>query len=393
MGALNSRPEPFYNFDKKPDNREDFVCILGMGDCGSKSSTTQTITNNIVNKNYMDTLNETVLSSAVNTLIQNANSCSSSVNASNSCNINNIKVAGDFVSDGAQTNDVKTDFSCVTASTAEAAMATAMIASMAAEMKALNGSEAAAQLNSAAAATSKTGFISTPQASSSNTNVNIKNDITNETIDVVKNIFQQNLTSNFTTETVNECIGKTIVSNDKTVSNLDIGGNAKIGCVQTNSVEQVQHCKFMSDAVSKTTQETFQELGMKTDVQNTTGISNESTATAKSETIASGPIEEIGNALGGLFGLASLAFLGPILGPICLIFSLLLLILCLFYTIKSFMGSSDSSMSSFNPIANTGIQMKNFASPGNTNMSGVADMAGGKFLFNTFDLSSSIREY
>ena len=53
-----------------------------MGSSSSKSS--QTITNNTVNQNYMDTLNKTIMNSAVETMINNASSCSSAVNINNS---------------------------------------------------------------------------------------------------------------------------------------------------------------------------------------------------------------------------------------------------------------------------------------------------------------------
>jgi len=80
MGKSNSSLQ-------KKNNREDFICVAGIGDCGSKSKSSQTIINNTVNKNYMDTLNKTIMNSAVETIINNANSCSSAVNVNNSCNV------------------------------------------------------------------------------------------------------------------------------------------------------------------------------------------------------------------------------------------------------------------------------------------------------------------
>ena len=62
---------------------------------------------------------------------------------------------------------------------------------------------------------------------------------------------------------------------------MNIGGSANVECFQANSLEQVQECKQLAEAISNTTQKTFQELGLQTDVTNTTSttISGLSTGT------------------------------------------------------------------------------------------------------------------
>ena len=63
---------------------------------GSNSKTSQTIRNNTVNQNYIDTLNKTIMNSAVETMINNASSCSSAININNSCDLSNTSIGGDF---------------------------------------------------------------------------------------------------------------------------------------------------------------------------------------------------------------------------------------------------------------------------------------------------------
>ncbi len=308
----------------------------------SKSSSSQTITNNTVNQNYMDTLNKTVMNSAVSTMINNASSCSSAVNQNNSCDMSGTKVSGDFDFSGNQSNTAKVDFSCIQANQTSADMASTMMASMVAEMKALNGTDAAAQLNTAAQSSNNTGFGATGGSSSSSSSTNVTNNVTNETITKVENVFEQNLSNNFSANTVNECIGKTSQSNSQDLSNMDIGGNAKVECFQANSLEQVQECKQLSEAVSSTTQKTFQELGLKTEVDNSTSTQTESTVSSKSENVSTGPIQDLGNAISGIIGsvtgLASLAFLGPILGPICSLCSCIVCILLIVMVGKAMMS-------------------------------------------------------
>lgn len=326
----------------------------------SSSNSNQQITNNTVNKTYMDSLNKTIMNSAVSTMINNASSCSSSVNQNNSCDMSGTKISGDFDFTGKQTNSAKINFNCIQANQTSADMATAMMASMAAEMKALNGTEAAAQLNTAAQSSNQTGFGATGGSSSSNSSTNVTNNITNETITKVENIFEQNLSNNFSVDTVNECIGKTSQSNSQDLSNMDIGGNAKVECFQTNSLEQVQECKQLSEAISNTTQKTFQELGLKTDVTNSNATTTESSVLSKSENISTGPIQDLGNAISGIFssvfGLASLSFLGPIFGLICCLCSCLICVCLIVLIGKTFLSGQNTN--------------------DNSNLSGMSGMSG-----------------
>ena len=311
---------------------------------GSSSKSSQTITNNTVNENYMNTLNKTIMESAVSTMIKNASSCSSAVNINNQCNMSGTKVGGDFDFSGNQTAQASVNFNCIQANQTSADMATAMMASMTAEMKALNGTEAAAQLNTASQSSNSTGFASTPSSGSkSSSSANVTNNVTNQTISNVENVFQQNLSNNFSAETVNECIGKTSVSNSQDLANMDIEGNAKVSCIQTASVEQVQNCKQLSEAISKTTQATFQELGMKTDSTSQTSSATESTVSSKSENVSTGPIQEIGAAIGNLLGMLGLAMLAPFISPICSICLLSIVIICGLMIFKAVTGDSGNS--------------------------------------------------
>lgn len=354
---------------------------------GSSSKSSQTITNNTVNQNFMNTLNKTIMNSAVETMINNASSCSSAVNVNNSCNVSDMTVGGDFNFGGNQTAQAKVNFNCIQANQTSADMATSMMASMAAEMKALNGTEAAANLNTASESSNKSGFASMPSNSKSSSSTNVTNNVTNETISNVQNIFETNLKNNFSVNTVNECIGKTNVTNEQNISGVDVGGNANIECIQTASVEQVQECKQLSEAVSKTTQETFQELGLTVATESDTSASTESTVSSTSVNIATGFIEEIGNAISSIIGAIGLAYLGPIIGSVVIIFAVLILLGLIGFLVSQFMGSENgaklidkidtSSMGSMGSMGNMG----NMGS-----MSSVSGMSGGDIT----DIFSSI---
>lgn len=309
-----------------------------MGKANSKTS--QTIENNTVNYNYLNSLNENIMNTAVNTLVSNANKCTSAVNQNNLCSIANSNIGGDLVIGGNQSNTATVNFSCVNANQASSDMSTAMMTSMLSEIKALNGTEAAATLNSTADSSNSTGFGSTGGSAGSNSKTSVSNEVTNETITNIQNIFTQNLSNNFTSETVNDCIGKTTQTNVIDGSGSNIGGNANVSCIQTNTLEQIQKCSQLSDAISKTTQSTFQELGLKIDTENVTKTETEATNTAKSENVSTGPIGEL---LSSIFGLASFAFLGPVFGPLLSICSL---IVCVIIVIMLFVAMSSAGSSS-----------------------------------------------
>jgi len=332
----------------------------------SNSSSSQSISNNTINKNYLDTLNKTIMNSAVETMINNASSCSSAVDVNNSCNMSGTSVAGNFTFGGNQTAQAKVNFNCIQANQTSANMATSMMASMVSEMKALNGTNAAANLNTASQTSNNVGFISMPSSSNSKSATNVNNNITNETISKVENIFQQNLSNNFSVNTVNECIGKTTVSNSQNLSNLNIGGNANIQCIQSASVEQVQNCKQLSESIQKTTQATFQELGMTVQTESNTGITTESTVSSKSENVSTGPIQEIGTALGNILGAIGLDFLAPFISPICACCCVLILLLLGFVLFNS-MSSSKSNTS--NDMTDNSFDLSSNTNPNPINRS------------------------
>ena len=326
----------------------------------SKSKSSQEITNNTVNQNYIDTLNKTIMNSAVETMINNASSCSSAVNVNNSCDMSNTKIGGNFTFDGNQTAQAKVNFNCIQANETSADMATAMMGSMVAEMKALNGTEAAADLNNASQSSNKSGFVSMPSSSVSNAAADVSNNVTNETISNIKNIFEQNLNNNFSVNTVNECIGKTNVSNNQDLSNMEIGADAKVQCIQTASVEQVQNCKQLSSSIQKTTQTTLQELGLTVETESNTGTSTESTVTSKSENVATGPIEEAGNAISSIVGAIGMAYTGPIIGIVVVICVVVLLLGVLGFFATNFLSSENGGKLIDKIDTNSSSGMSNF---------------------------------
>ena len=283
-----------------------------MGASKSKANSSQEITNTTLNQNLMDTLNKNIMNTSVETLVKSASACSSSVDQTNQCKVSNSTFDGDFNINATQANIAKVNFACIQAAQARADMSNAMSQSMIAQMKSLNGTDGAAALNAAVAASNQTGSLSTGGGSTSTKNKGkVETNVTNETISRVENIFEQNLANNFTQDTVNQCIGKTNQNNVVDVEGVKVGGNANIGCTQTNSIEVVQECKQLSEAINKITQDTANELGFVIEGESSTTSVDTVTATTKSDNVTTGVLQDAGTAIADIITSAGAFFNTP----------------------------------------------------------------------------------
>jgi hypothetical protein len=249
-------------------------------------------------------------------------------------------------------------------------MGTSMKQAIMNELNSITDSELAAKINAAASAAQKSGFASTGGSASAAVNTNISSAITNETKTTIENIYAQNLKNNFNSETVNECIGKTTQKNETVIAGNEIGGSATIGCVQTNSLEQVQECKQLAEAANKTLIETANQLGIKVVAENTTTVESDSSASSSAEQISTGPIQDLGNAISGvvgsmtgLLGLASLGVAAPfIIYSCCIVCCLLICCSSSLMVARSgsnsgSTGGGNSDSDSFNYVGTLGINM------------------------------------
>jgi hypothetical protein len=318
-----------------------------MGSSGSKAKITQDITNNTLNLNDIETVNKNIMNIGVEALVKNAMNCSSTVNQNNLCNFNDLTVQGDFNLNANQSNTAKINFSCIQESKAQSDMSTAMINEIMNNVASLSNTTAGTKLNAIADSSNTTGSGSTGGTSSSSVSGIVTNNITNATYNKIQNIYEQNLKNNFTAETVSNCIGKTTQNNALSASGVSIQGNANIGCIQTNSLEQIQNCKQLSDALNKTAQQTAQELGLTTITDNTSATTTDASASATSKNVSTGPIEEIGNAVSQVLdSVIGILGLGALFSPsgLCLCILFLCAICVIIVVVINLMGgSSDTS--------------------------------------------------
>lgn len=280
---------------------------MGSGP-SSSSSVSNTVTNNTVNNNFMSTLNKNILNSATNTVSNQKSSCSAAPTIGQNCSVSNFNTGGNFNFTGEQTSDVKVSLSCLIKNNIASKMEDAMASAMASQMKAMSGTKAASKLNAAATATATSGFMSPPSSTNTDVNNSVTNNVTNNTAQIVKNIFKKNISNNFTSNTLNKCSADTSDSQNQSLKNINVGGNANIKCDQNITLSQVSECKMLNSAINKSVSETLQKLGVKTEAKDITSSETEEKAEAKSVTVSTGPIQEIGTALTNIIG----AIVGPV---------------------------------------------------------------------------------
>lgn len=339
---------------------------------GGQSSTvnvTSNLTNNIVNETTLKSLNKTVVNNASNTLINSASTCEQITDLSNLCQTN---IRGGLSASGRgstidltarQSNAAKINLSCIQSSSAATDMKTKMIEAVKNEiaLKANNDIMAKLALAAAAEGTSGAGAnLGQDQVVNSNTTSNTTNNVRNTFNQQIENVLEKNFSNNFSSDTVNKCLGRTSASNtgglsvDGPVSASD-GGVISGGCIQSNTVEQVTQCEALSEAVNKSLEDTAKDLGLQIKKDDKTGASTDSEMSATSTAVATGPIQDIGNAVsgvidsvGGVFGnIAGGAALGAV-APFAL--SLCLCCCCCIISVIFFMLSSGGSSSSSSKI-------------------------------------------
>lgn len=277
-----------------------------MGNADSKTKVTNDITNTTINQNIVNDLNKTLMNVSTDTLIKNASDCSSTVSQNNSCKVGDVTNATNFSLNPQQSNNLGVNFTCVDVNKSTGDMNSSMLQNLVTQMKSLNGTDSAAALNTVADSSASSGSFSANSAKSGTTvNNKVSNNVTNETITNIQNIFEQNLNNNFNSDTVKTCIGKTTQSNIAEAGNISNVENVDVSCVQTNTAEQVQKCEMLSEAINKSVNSTLSELGLTVVSEADTKSTTTSDTTATSSATVTSPITELFDGIAKVLGVST----------------------------------------------------------------------------------------
>ena len=273
---------------------------------GSESNTTITQQNNttIANNFNARSVSEQINEQISNTTINAAKSCSSDINLQQAVNVKGLNVRGDFVLTTNQAQRAALTFSCIQSSQVRNAAGAEIITGISNGIASSASSEALSAMQAAAQSQAKQGFAGIGY-SSSNSDVNTINNVnvtTNTNIDIhnlVKNIVE----NNFTSEDIQNCTSRANNSQSVSVAEVNIGGNAIIAVDQDQATTVVSDCLQESSIGNNIINNVMSKLGIQVESTTTTKTSTKSEAKAESKAENQGVGDAIGDVFRGIGGM------------------------------------------------------------------------------------------
>jgi hypothetical protein len=274
----------------------------------SKSNTYTDNSKKIVRKNELKMLNEQTNNFASDIAFKAAKSCSSGMSQLNHVDWSGTKVAGDFNFAGTQENEAAVTFDCVQADKVSGDMAAGIINKISDSLESNYSTDLLDKMNTEAQAKQKSGWGNIPMGASestaSTTNIN-KLDMKEESRKDLQNTIKNNTEMNFSQDTVSECTSEYKQANVGTFKDMEIGGNVNTVLKQSNAMKAMSSCKQMNDAISKITQQTASDLGVKivddSSTTQETDITSTTTSTQETQGIG-GAIADVFGGIGSMFG-------------------------------------------------------------------------------------------
>lgn len=273
------------------------ICVLGMGDCGSKTKIN--VENNVltIDKQTVNLTNEQINNLIVNTTVSLASSCSGGVINKQELNIKGLTAGEDINLDTNQSISSILDFSCVNESAVKDSTSAEMINSLMAGLQSDTNQESLAKLSAAAKTDNTSGFMSglLNAPTNSKTNVNLKNNyqaVSDKTKNIVNRV-ANSLQKNFNQEDIKTCSAKMVNDQKQDIENLKAGRNIKGVFKQDIASKVFTECLNKSGTANIITQNLLSDFNVK--VKDTTTQKSVAEMEAKSETksTSSGPFESI----------------------------------------------------------------------------------------------------
>jgi len=217
-----------------------------------KTVTTQNITQvdnkTIINKNYIDSLSTNINKQVSTTILNDAKLCSADINNNQAITINKFTTTGNFNFNSKQTQSAALTFSCVQATMVRNRAKTDIISMMANSLATNASSVALSQLESKAEQATKTSFGAVGSVES-NQNINQTTNYVNEneTYKNIKNVLNNIVENNFSSETISKCISQVNNSNSVNIEEIKVDGKAVIAIEQNQATDVITDCVQKSD--------------------------------------------------------------------------------------------------------------------------------------------------
>ncbi|VBB18284.1 hypothetical protein YASMINEVIRUS_747 [Yasminevirus sp. GU-2018] len=304
--------------DRSYVNVEPF-CMLGIGDCGGSSKSTVNISNNVlmVDKNAITISNKQINDLIVNTIVNNAQTCSGSVFSQQDIVMKSVYSKGDFAPQINMKSKVYLDLKCVNVADVRDMTSTQMISDLMAGLQSNTNQEALAKMGAIAKSESSSGFLSIMSApSNSDSNVNLTNRYT-MLKDYQKNIVNSvsnTLTKTFTTNTVANCIASAVAQQNVQMVGIQTEGAFKPVISMDSATSVLSSCINQNGVANVITQDLVNKFGIQTIDTTKQEASSDQTGGAEASAKVGG-LEDLFSSqnllilLGGLAGLTVLVLI------------------------------------------------------------------------------------
>lgn len=338
-----------------------------MGGSQSQSAVNEVNNTLIANNTSVNILNENLNNVVVNSIMNEAKTCTAGIFQGQNIVIKGVHAATGSINLNVTQNAASTlSFQCVNVSVVMNQAGNQMLQQIMSNLQTSTSAAALSQMEALAAAAATTGAGAQASGSTSTVNQIINFNEINTTNTNLKNVVQNSIQSNFTSNVVQNCIAT--VANNQNISIENI--TTEIGSIstvidQTTAVNLVTSCVNSTNIGNSVTQSIMSALGISTTASSETELTSSQSGTAESKAESTGPIQDlfngISNMLNGIFGpleYASIASSASVT-LCCICCCVLLIIMCFGLMMVSMspagQGAISSASQTFSDVAKQAV--------------------------------------
>lgn len=345
-----------------------------MGGSSSTANVTLESNTTIINESTMNSFNQLVNKTAVDTMIENVKKCSASVVQSQHLVVKHIKCGDNCNISLAQDQKAWLDFTCAQKDDVQMEVVQKMIDTISNGLKDNSSTDLLNKLNSNVSNKAKSDWGALPWGgSTTNTNVNqkINNYVSNKTNVNVKNAIENSVYASFKNSNINECIAKIVSEQEIQASDIEAGKNFTFTVNQSQKADAIASCIQNANIASRVISDVTKFAGLNLEIKKDTKVQNLSETKVESEALTTGFFQGIGSIfsgiIGSIFGALGMGALAPISAPsssssllLCCCLCCLIIIFVIFGGV--FMGGS-ANTSTGTPSDVSGMIDSGYESP------------------------------
>lgn len=263
----------------------------------------------IINESQLNIMNESLMQSATNVVLENAKICgaSSTMRAGNV--IQNATTGGGVrISGTSISQDATVDLSCIQTTQTKSDIVTKISKELDNHLKNRMDTDSATKLESTAKNLVENGSLRLGGSDTVNINdINMEDNLYQRTTSGVNvsNVVANIVSANFTQRNIDDCTVKLAESAENRVSNVVDTGNVGI-VIENTTIEQagkaVNQCFQSSDIINNITNDVVENLGIDVEQVQSSTDKTEMSAEVENEVKNKGMIDEFFGGLGDLFG-------------------------------------------------------------------------------------------